>query len=149
MRDRWMIRVLLLFGFAALTWLNPARPPWSASAHTTGDAMRVLEIRSYNLKPGTRDRFQRRFVEESLPLLRRYKVDVVAYGPSLHDANSWFLMRAYSSIEERQLSEDEFYGSDDWKKGPREAVMADIDTYTTVVLQVDEDTIHALRRLTP
>ena len=58
-------------------------------------------------------------------------------------------MRAYSSIEERQRSEDEFYGSDDWKKGPREAVMADIDTYTTVVLQVDEDTIHALRRLTP
>lgn len=82
-------------------------------------------------------------------MLRRYKVDVVAYGPSLHDANSWFLMRAYSSLADRQRSEDEFYGSDDWKKGPREAVMADIDTYTTVVVQVDEDTIHALRRLTP
>lgn len=149
MRDRWMLRILFFLGFAMLTWLNTAWLQLPASAHATGHATRVLEIRSYNLKPGTRDRFHRRFVEESLPLLRRYKVDVVAYGPSLHDANSWFLMRAYSSLADRQRSEDEFYGSDDWKKGPREAVMADIDTYTTVVVQVDEDTIHALRRLTP
>lgn len=108
---------------------------------------RVLEIRSYNLKPGVRDRFQERFVEESLPLLQKYKVDVVAYGPSLHDSDSWFLMRSYASLDERQRSEDAFYGSDDWKKGPREAVMADIESYTTVVVPVDETTLERLRRL--
>jgi len=113
------------------------------------EAARVVEIRSYHLKPATRERFQRRFVEESLPLLRKYKIDVVAYGPSLHDADSWFLIRSYPGIEEREQSEDTFYGSDDWKKGPREAVMADIETYNTIVLRVDNATLEALRHLQP
>ena len=36
-----------------------------------------LEIRSYNLKPGTREEFHRRFIEEAFPLLQRWNVDVV------------------------------------------------------------------------
>jgi len=86
----------------------------------------MVEIRSYNLKPRTRDRFHQRFERDSLPMLRRWKVDVVAYGPSLHDQDSWYLMRAYPSLDERQRSEDAFYRSDEWKKGPREAVLVDI-----------------------
>ncbi len=107
---------------------------------------RVLEIRCYNLKPGTRDRFHKLFVQTSLPMLRRFKVDVVAYGPSLHDSDSYFLMRSYPSLEDRQRSEDAFYGSDDWRKGPRDAVMADIENYTTVLIEVDDATIQSLRR---
>lgn len=105
----------------------------------------MVEIRSYNLKPGTRDRFHRRFLEESLPLLRRWKVDVVSYGPSLHDRDSWFLMRAFPGVDERQKSEDAFYGSDEWQNGPRAATLADIASYTTVVVHVDEPALRALR----
>jgi ketosteroid isomerase-like protein len=105
----------------------------------------VVEIRSYNLKAGTRDRFHRLFEGEALPLLRRWKVDVVAYGPSLHDRDSYYLMRAYSSLDDRQRSEDAFYGSDDWRQGPREAVLACIDSYTTVVVRLDDATLRGLR----
>ena len=117
-----------------------AGPPARAAA------LRIVEIRSYNLKAGTRDRFHQRFVRDSLPMLGRWKVDVVAYGPSRHDGDSWFLMRAYASLEDRQKSEDAFYGSDEWKQGPREATLADIESYTTVVLELDEETIRGLRR---
>jgi ketosteroid isomerase-like protein len=106
----------------------------------------VLEIRSYTLKPGTRDHFHQLVVKESMPMLDRWKVDVVAYGPSLHDADSYFLMRAYPSVAERQKSEDAFYGSDEWKKGPREAILADIKDYTTVVIEVDAATLQDLRK---
>ena len=68
----------------------------------------VVEIRSYNLKPGTRDRFHQLFQTEALPLLRRWKVEVVGYGPSLHDRDSYYLMRAFPSVEERERSEDAF-----------------------------------------
>ena len=34
-------------------------------------------------------------------------------------------------------SEDAFYGSDDWRKGPREAILALILNYTTIVLPAD------------
>lgn len=106
---------------------------------------RLLEVRSYNLKPGTRDHFHQLFLRDALPMLHRWKVDVVAYGPSTHDADSYYLMRAYASVDERQRSEDAFYGSDEWKKGPREAILADIDSYTTIVITVDERTLQGLR----
>lgn len=122
--------------------------PLLAGPAVRAAAPRLVEIRSYNLKPGTRDRFHQRFVRESLPMLGRWKVDVVAFGPSLHDRDSWFLMRAYASLDERQKSEDAFYGSDEWKLGPREATLADIDSYATVVLQLDDEGIRALRRQT-
>ena len=57
---------------------------------------RVLEIRSYNLKAGTRENFHELFVREALPLLRLWKVDVVAYGPSW--ATSRSCMRGRRSL---------------------------------------------------
>lgn len=114
--------------------------------HGKDQVGRVVEIRSYNLKPGTRNHFHELFVREALPLLQRWKVDVVAYGPSLHDDNSYFLMRAYSSIDNRQKSEDAFYESDEWWLGPREAILANIESYTTIVIRVDEATLRGLRR---
>ena len=50
------------------------------------------------------------------------------------------------SPEERQRSEDAFYGSDEWKNGPREAILAAIENYTTVVINVDAATLAGLRQ---
>jgi uncharacterized protein (TIGR02246 family) len=55
-------------------------------------------------------------------------------------------MRAFTSIEERERSEDVFYGSAEWRDGPRAAVLAAIDSYTTVVIRVDDDTLRGLRQ---
>ena len=104
-----------------------------------------IEIRSYNLKPDTRNEFHRLFLEEAQPLLQRWNVDVVAHGPSLHDENSYYLIRRFDSLANREESENSFYGSDDWRKGPREAIIALIDSYTEIVLQVDDVTLHGLR----
>jgi hypothetical protein len=112
------------------------------------DEARVVEIRSYNLKPGTRERFHRLFLKEALPMLHRWKVDVVAYGPSLHDETSYYLMRAFPNVAERQKSEDAFYGSEEWRQGPREAILADIESYTTIVVPLDAVAIKSLRALT-
>ena len=104
-----------------------------------------IEIRSYNLKPGTRQEFRRLFLEEAFPMLQRWKVDVVAYGPSLHDQDSYFLLRHYDSLSQREESENAFYGSDEWRQGPREAVIALIESYTEIVLELDETTLQGLR----
>ena len=117
----------LLALFAAL--------PLTVRADQPAAPTRIVEIRSYNLKPGTREQFQKLFEREALPMLKRWKVDVVAYGPSLHDQDSWFLMRGFPGVAERQKSEDAFYGSDEWIKGPR----------ATIVINVDEATLRGLR----
>ncbi len=105
----------------------------------------MLEVRSYNLKPGTRDRFHALFLGQALPLLTKWKVDVVAFGPSLHDSDSWMLMRAFDSLDDRTRIEDAFYGSDEWRSGPRADILAAIVSYTTIVIRVDDTTLRGLR----
>jgi hypothetical protein len=107
---------------------------------------RFVEIRSYNLKPGSRDEFHRLMTEQSMPMLERWQVDVVDYGPSLHDADSYFLIRAYDSLEDRQQSQDRFYDSPEWRQGPREPIVALIESYTSVVLEMDDAAVRELRR---
>jgi len=58
---------------------------------------KFVEIRSYNLKPGTRSWFATLMNEEALPMLQRWKVDVVRQGPSSHDQDTYYLIRAYES----------------------------------------------------
>lgn len=106
---------------------------------------RFVEIRSYNLKPGTRPEFHRLVVEHSLPMLQRWGVDVVAYGPSPHDDGSYYLIRAYDSLEDRERSQDAFYSSDEWRQGPRQAIVDCIESDTSVVIEMALSTIDGLR----
>ncbi|HXD11085.1 MAG TPA: NIPSNAP family protein [Anaerolineales bacterium] len=105
----------------------------------------LIEIRSINLKPGPRDEFHRIYIEEALPLLKRWNFDVVAHGPSLHDENSYYVIRRFDSLAQREQMEDAYYASDDWRQGPREAVLALIENYMDIVLELDEVTVQGLR----
>ena len=66
--------------------------------------------------------------------------------PLFHDADSYFLIRAYDSLEDRQQSQDRFYGSEEWRQGPREPILVLIESYTSVGLEMDEATVQGLRR---
>jgi hypothetical protein len=111
-----------------------------------GGALRIIEIRSYNLKSGTRDDFHSLASGEAVPMLRRWETDVIAFGPSPHDDTSYYLIRAYDSLADREQRQDAFYGSDEWRSGPREAILALIDSYTSIVLELDDPVIDSLRR---
>ena len=106
----------------------------------------LIEIRTINLKPGRRDEFHRLYIEEALPLLKRWNFDVVAHGPSLHDENSYYVIRRFDSLTQREQMEDTYYASDDWRQGPREAILALMENYTDIVFELDEVTVQGLRR---
>jgi len=108
--------------------------------------MAFVEIRALSLKPGSRADFHRLFLERSLPLLRKWEFDVVSFGPSPHDETSYYVIRSFPDLADRQRREDDFYGSDDWRKGPREAMLALIESYMDVVLELDELAVAGLRR---
>ncbi len=94
----------------------------------------MIEILTLNLKPGTRDEFHQLYITESLPLQKKWKIEVVAHGPSLHDKDSYYVIRSFKSLEDRQKTEDAFYSSDDWQKGPRTAILALIENLETIVI---------------
>jgi hypothetical protein len=109
---------------------------------------RLVEIRTYNLEPGSGGEFQRLVEQQSVPMLRRWNVDLVAHGPSRHDAESYVLIRAYDSLDDRRRSEDAFYSSDEWRDGLQQKILAHIDSYTTAVVELDTETIDGLRQAT-
>lgn len=107
---------------------------------------RIVEIRSYVLKPGTRFELHALMTTQSYPMLQRWDVDVIAFGATPNDDNTYYLIRAYDNLDHLNTSQDAFYGSDEWRQGPREAILALIDTYTAIVLELDESTINGLRQ---
>ena len=106
----------------------------------------LVEFRSYALKPASRNKFHQLVVEQSAPMLKRWNVDVVDFGPSAHDADSYYLIRRYDSLAHREQSQHAFYGSDEWKQGPREAIIALIENSTEFVLELDDGILQGLRR---
>ena len=64
-------------------------------------------------------------------------------------SDSYYLMRAFTSLEARNRGEDAFYASAEWRDGPREAVLAAIENYTTILIRVDRHTLEGLRRTMP
>lgn len=94
----------------------------------------ITEIRIYKLKENTASEFNKVFTEQSLPMMKRWNVNVVDYGFSLIDKESFYLIRSYENLEQRKENQDAFYGSDEWINGPEKAIMDCIATYNTSVI---------------
>lgn len=106
---------------------------------------RLLEVRSYRLKPGTLETFDRVVREQAVPMLRDWQTDVVWHGPTAGEADGYTLLRAYRDLDDRQARQDAFYGSTGWRQGPREAVIGPIDTYLSSTLWLSPAAIDELR----
>ena len=143
-------RPYLLFAAAAFIALSAMAVTLLAQTQHTKDtegktkavvsaaaSQKVFEILTLDIKPGRRDEFHKVYVTQSVPLLKKWKFDLVAYGPSLHDANSYYVIRRFKSLEDREKSEEAFYSSDDWKSGPRDAIMGLVDHFAYAVVSTE------------
>ena len=108
-------------------------------------AKRVIEFRIFRLHPGQRDQFAARLCNNLLPLHQRHGIEVLSCGPSLHDRDSFLIVRAHSSVESRQIAMDALLGSAEWLMQEEEAVMGMIESYNTCVVEADEALIEAIR----
>lgn len=108
-------------------------------------ANHVLEVRIFRVHHGRRNKLIERFRDQLLPMLKRHGAEPIHYGPSLHDEDSFFLIRAWPSVEERQEKLDAMYGGAEWLMNQEEQVLDMIDTMDTCVLAADEWLIGAIR----
>lgn len=111
-----------------------------------GGWMKTVKILLYTRKPGTGHEFQQIMQDVSVPLHRNVGMDVVACGNSLHDADSYYLIRVYDSLEHLEISQDEFYRSDTWRNGLKKAIIERILTSVTSVIKLDAVSINSLRQ---
>ena len=108
---------------------------------------RLIEVRSYKLKPGAAAAFHAAATAAAVPLLKKFGMEVVAFGPSPHEADAYFLIRGYADLAERNAQQEAFYGSDAWKNGPRESIVPLVESYLNTVLWLSPQAIDDLRRL--
>lgn len=106
--------------------------------------MKLVEVRTYRLKPGQAKAFVTA-VQEALPLVRGSGMDVVAFGRTDHEEESFFLIRAFAGREQLVAQQDAFYGSAIWREGPRQALVDCLDTYLNTLLWLPDEAVDALR----
>ncbi|MBC3883875.1 NIPSNAP family protein [Undibacterium griseum] len=94
----------------------------------------LLEIRNYQLLPASTARFHQLMEEAALPLLQAAGMEVVFYGPSLQQDDAYCLIRAYRDVGHLQRSQAQFYESEAWRNGPRNAIVALIVSYQNVAI---------------
>jgi NIPSNAP len=96
----------------------------------------VLDLRTYKLVPGGGEEFDRIFRERALPMLERFGIEIVGYGPSLDNGDLYYLIRAFASAADRDEQLGSFYGSDEWRQKHRDAVLALIETYHVLLIDL-------------
>lgn len=60
-----------------------------------------LEMLVYRLRPGRREAFHGLLQGAAIPAMEHAGLTVVGFGPCSHDSDSYFLLRAYPSLEFR------------------------------------------------
>ena len=109
--------------------------------------LRLIEIRTYRLLPGTIDAFDQAVHTLAVPMLKAKGMDVVAYGRSDHEEETYFLIRSYESREALNNEQAAFYGSNDWRLGPRAELVDRIQTYVNTLLWLHDSAVTSLRDL--
>lgn len=105
--------------------------------------MRTIEIRTYRIKPEASEQFEIA-MQNALSMVRA-SMDVVAFGRTDHEGESYFLIRAFSSEVDLKLKQEAFYSSLAWRDGPREPLVKCIDTYVNTIVQMSEKPVDELR----
>jgi NIPSNAP len=111
--------------------------------------MRLVEIRSYKLKPDSLEAFNAAVSGIAVPMLLRWNTEVVCFGPSAHETDTYFLIRAYASLADLEAQQNAFYGSAEWRDGPRELIVSRIESHLSTVLWLSESSVEDLRRSNP
>lgn len=105
---------------------------------------RLVEIRTYRVKPGQAAAFAQR-MGEALLLVRASGMEVLRFGRSNHEHESFHLIRAFDDRAQLQAQQAAFYGSTAWRDGPREALLACLDDYLNTLLWLSPAAIDELR----
>jgi hypothetical protein len=107
---------------------------------------RLIEIRSYKPEPDAAAAFHGAVVSSAMPMLNEWGAEVVAFGPSAHEPDAYFLIRAYDEPADLNARQDAFYASEAWRQGPRDAIVSRIESYLSSALRASPATIEGLRR---
>ena len=108
---------------------------------------RLIEVRTYRLKAGAHSAFHEAMRDRAVPFIRSRGMDVVAFGRSDHEEETYFLVRAYEDRASLDKQQSQFYGSEDWRQGPRQELIDHIETYMNTLIYLTAEAVESMRSL--
>ena len=95
----------------------------------------VIEMRTYKLKPGCRDRFLEIFRKKSMP--EHAEIGMKILGPflSIEDEDTFFFMRGFPDLASREPMKAKFYEGELWKRELEKLLMPMIAKYEVVLVE--------------
>jgi hypothetical protein len=76
------------------------------------------------------------YILPNIRTFKRWNLDVVAHGPSLHNEDTYYVIRRFESPAQREQMEDAYYASNDWCKGPHETILVLIESRFARILSL-------------
>ena len=98
----------------------------------------IVEVRTYKIKEGQRQRFLDFFESKSVPAQRRKGMSILGPLVDLENPDVFIWLRAFPSLEERDRMTSAFYEGEEWKTEMEAIAMPMLEEYKV-----------ALTRMTP
>lgn len=95
----------------------------------------VIEMRTYKLKPGCRDRFLEVFRTKSMPAHADIGMKILGPFLSLEDEDTFFFMRGFPDLESREPMKAKFYEGELGKRELEDVLMPMIEKYEVVLVE--------------
>lgn len=93
----------------------------------------IVEVRSYRVERGTRDRFLELFRTRSVPLQRSIGIGVVGPFVDLEDPDAFVWLRTFPSLEARDRMTRELYEGEAWTAELRGILLPMLAGHTVVL----------------
>ena len=101
----------------------------------------VIEMRTYKLKPGCRERFLAVFRAKSMPAHAEIGMKILGPLLSIEDEDTFFFMRGFPDLESREPMKAKFYEGELWKKELENVLLPMIEKYEVVLVEDPEGLI--------
>lgn len=98
----------------------------------------IVEIRTYRIKPGMRERFLAFFRNEAVPLQRSLGIRVIGPFVDMEDPDGVVWARAFPSLADRDRMKAELYEGDKWIRELEGVVMPMLESYHSVLAETPE-----------
>jgi NIPSNAP len=98
----------------------------------------IVEMRTYKLKPGTRDRFLGIFRTKSVPAHDEIGMKILGPFLSIEDPDTFFFMRGFPDLASREPMKEKFYEGELWKRELENTLMPMIEKYDVVLVDDPE-----------
>jgi heme-degrading monooxygenase HmoA len=98
----------------------------------------IIEMRTYKLKPGTREEFLEIFRAKSMPAHAEIGMKILGPWLSLAGPDTFFFMRGFPDLASREPMKAKFYEGELWKRELEQVLMPMIEKYDVVLVNDSE-----------